>query len=223
MDLLRVPHAFVNWYLLADDDGVTVVDAGLPRHWNLLPKALGRLGRRLDDVRALVLTHGHYDHVGFAERARRELRIPVYAPRGEDIYRHPLRYPFERLPLAYAANPGFLKIAARFAANGALWTKGVEEVTPFGDGEVPPGHVALLLAERETVITGDALVTLDPYTTLTGPRLVAKAALADSAQNLATLDRIGETGARHLLPGHGDPWHGPAEEAVAIARRNGTR
>jgi glyoxylase-like metal-dependent hydrolase (beta-lactamase superfamily II) len=238
MDLLRVPHSSVNWYLLGDSDGVTIVDAGLPRHWNLLPKALKRIGRRLDDVRALVLTHGHYDHVGFAERARRELRIPVFAPRGEDIYHHPLRFPFERPPFLYAANPGFLKVAARFAANGALWTKGVEEVTEYGDGEtlpVPgspravatpghtPGHVALHLAERETVLTGDALVTLDPYTTLTGPRLVAKAALSDSAQNLATLDRIGETGAKHLLPGHGEPWHGPAEEAVAIARRNGTR
>ena len=106
-----------------------------------------------------------------------------------------------------------------------LWTKGVEEVTEYGDGDVlpvpgrprahrharatRPGHTALHLPERETVITGDALVTLDPYTTLTGPRLVAKAALADSAQNLATLDRIGETGASHLLPGHGEPWHGP--------------
>jgi glyoxylase-like metal-dependent hydrolase (beta-lactamase superfamily II) len=111
-------------------------------------------------------------------------------------------------------------------------------VTGFGDGDelpVPgrpraiatpghtPGHVALHLPERDAVITGDALVTLDPYTTLTGPRLVAKAALADSAQNLATLDRIGETGAAHLFPGHGEPWHGSAEEAVAIARRNGTR
>jgi len=238
MDVLRVRHACVNWYLLADADGVTVVDAGLPRHWALLPKALARLGRRLDDVRALVLTHGHYDHVGFAERARRELRVPVHAPRGEDIYRHPLRFPFERPPVAYAANPGFLKVAARFAANGALWTKGVEEVTPFDDGDVlpvpgrpqvvatpghTPGHVALHLSEDDTVITGDALVTFDPYTTLTGPRLVAKAALFDSAQNLATLGRIAETGARLLLPGHGDPWHGPAEEAVAIARRAGTR
>ena len=236
--MLRVTHAHVNWYLLDGDDGVTVVDTGLPRHWSLLPKALQRLGRRLDDVRAVVLTHGHYDHVGFAERARRELGVPVYAPRGEDLYRHPLRFPFERLPLLYAKNPGFLKIAARFAANGALWTKAVETVTEFGDGEelpVPgrpkvlatpghtPGHVALHLPDRDVVITGDALVTLDPYTTLTGPRLVAKAALYDSAQNLATLDRIAATGASHLLPGHGEPWRGPAEEAVAIARRNGTR
>ena len=85
-----------------------------------------------------MLTHGHYDHVGFAERARRELRIPVYAPRGEDIYGHPLRYPFERAPFLYMSNPGFLKVAARFIANGMLWTKGVEAVTPFGDGDVLP-------------------------------------------------------------------------------------
>ena len=236
--ILRVPHTYVNWYLLEDADGVTIVDAGLPRHWDLLPKALQRIGRRLGDVRALVLTHGHYDHVGFAERARTELRIPVYAPRGEDIYHHPLRFPFERPPFLYASNPGFLKVAARFAANGMFWTKGVEEVTHYGDGEelpVPgrpraiatpghtPGHTALHLPERDTIITGDALVTLDPYTLLEGPRLVAKAALTDSRQNLESLDRIADSRAGHLLPGHGDPWHGPAEDAVEIARRNGTR
>src|SRR3954467_13468496 len=213
--ILRVPHIYVNWYLLDDADGVTIVDAGLPRHWDLLPKALQRIGRRLEDVRALVLTHGHYDHVGFAQRPRPELGIPVYAPRGEDIYRHPLRYPFERPPFLYAANPSFLKVVARFTANGALWTKGVEEGTWYGDGEelpVPgrpravatpghtPGHGALHLPERDTILTGDALVTLDPYTLLEGPRLVAKAALADSRQNLASLDRTADSGPTPPVP-----------------------
>src|SRR4051794_15248970 len=118
--ILRVPHIYVNWYLLDDADGVTIVDAGLPRHWDLLPKALQRIGRRLEDVRALVPPPGPSPPVGFAGRARPERGTPVSAPRGEDISRPPLRFPFERPPFLYAANPGFLKVAARFTANGAL-------------------------------------------------------------------------------------------------------
>src|SRR5437763_1394405 len=102
----------------------------------------------------------------------------------------------------------------------------IEPSVAEGVLRVPHSYVNWYLlddAERDTIITGDALVTFDPYTTLTGPRLVAKAALADSRQNLASLDRIADSGASHLLPGHGDPWHGRAEDAVEQARRNGTR
>ena len=176
-----------------------------------------------------MLTHGHYDHVGFAERARRELGVPVYGAARRGPLPPPLRFPVRAAPAALCAgNPGFLKIAARFAANGALWTKAVETVTEFGDGEelpVPgrpkvlatpghtPGHVALHLPDRDAVITGDALVTLDPYTTLTGPRLVAKAALYDSAQNL----RDAGPHRRHRR----DPPHAGARRAVERPRRGG--
>ena len=43
------------------------------------------MGRSLDDVRGVVLTHGDTDHVGFAERLRRERGIPVYVHRWTPI------------------------------------------------------------------------------------------------------------------------------------------
>ena len=83
------------------------------------------------------------------------------------------------------------------------------------------GHCALHFRERDAVIAGDAIVTLDPYTGRTGPRIVARAATADSERALATLDALAETGARTVLVGHGEPWLGGAEAAVERARAAG--
>ncbi len=47
--------------------------------------------------RRVVLTHAHFDHMGFAERARTELGVPVWAHEREvPVTRHPLRYDHER-------------------------------------------------------------------------------------------------------------------------------
>src|SRR4029078_1546729 len=68
----------VNSYLVADATGVTLIDARLPGYWKQLPGELAAMGRSMDDVRGVVLTHGDTDHVGFAERFRRERGVPVY-------------------------------------------------------------------------------------------------------------------------------------------------
>ncbi|MFP5016500.1 hypothetical protein ACKLTP_05840, partial [Paenarthrobacter ureafaciens] len=54
-----------------------------------------------------------------------------------------------------------------------------------------------------------------------GPRIVAGAATADSALNLASLKQLAATKAELVLPGHGEPWTGGVEAAVSIARANG--
>ncbi len=46
----RITHAHVNCYLIEDDTGVTLVDAGLPSMWSMLDKALDHLGRRTIQV-----------------------------------------------------------------------------------------------------------------------------------------------------------------------------
>src|SRR5256714_4538475 len=74
----RAGTAFVNWYLLEEDGRVTIVDAGLPGYRPQLDRALERMGRRLEDVAAVLLTHAHADHVGIAEPVRAESGVAVY-------------------------------------------------------------------------------------------------------------------------------------------------
>jgi glyoxylase-like metal-dependent hydrolase (beta-lactamase superfamily II) len=199
---------------------------------------VGRAGRSPADVAALVLTHAHFDHIGFAERARRELGIEVWAPEDDvPLTRHPLQYTRERSPLAYAWRPGARPIMAALLRNRAFFPAPIAEVRRFraGDGALPLpgspvvvatpghtlGHVALALPERGALIAGDALVTLDPYTGATGPRLVARAATADPERAFASLDALARTEAAIVLPGHGAPWRGGAEAGAELARRAG--
>jgi len=233
----RVEDAHVNWYLVEGVDGLTVVDAGLPDSWNSLREALERLGRRLDDVRALVLTHAHFDHVGFAQRAARELRVPVYLPDGEQpIARHPLRYPHARSRLRYLLRPRPFAMVLDMVRAGMLRVEPVRDATTYRAGDVlpvpgspraiatpghTPGHLSLAFPEHDALIAGDAIVTLDPYTARRGPRVVARAATADPQRALASLEALRATGAQHVLPGHGEPWPDGVDWAVDLAARAG--
>src|SRR5262249_61709874 len=69
--------SMINAYLVEQAGEVTIVDAGVPGYYHDIDRELAAMGRTPADVRALVLTHGHSDHIGFAERLRRERRVPV--------------------------------------------------------------------------------------------------------------------------------------------------
>jgi len=76
--LHRLGNDIVASYLIDLPEGITLVDAGLPGHWNDLQRTLAELGRPLSDIRGLVLTHGDSDHIGFAERLRSEADVPIF-------------------------------------------------------------------------------------------------------------------------------------------------
>lgn len=233
----RIEDAHTNWYLVQDGHRLTVVDTGLPRSWNSLKDALSGLGRSLKDIEAVVLTHGHFDHMGFARRVRTELGVPVLAHQTErPVVSHPWRYDHERRRLPYLRHPEFDRVLAEMTVMGALWVKGTDSITPYTAGqtlEVPGrpqviptpghtyGHCSLHLPDRGAVIVGDAFVMLDPYTGRRGPCIVAGAATADSAQALQSLDALAPLDATIALTGHGPIWTGSLREAVERARATG--
>ncbi len=236
----RLEHAGVNCYLLEGQDGLTLVDTALPATWRYLVQALDHLGRTPADIRAVVLTHAHFDHVGMARRLLdTQLLEPFVDPGDAYIARHPYRYLHERMRLQYPLRfPRALPVLLEMTVAGALAVRGVpsadlhvlrDEGGEGGELAVPgrprvlatpghtKGHVALHLPEADAVISGDALVTLDPYPGAVGPRIVAGAATADSRLALGSVEAIGLTGAGTVLPGHGEPWREGAAAAAEAA------
>jgi glyoxylase-like metal-dependent hydrolase (beta-lactamase superfamily II) len=220
----------VNWYLVQTDEGPVAVDAAFPTAWE-------QVEPYVNDLRAIILTHGHIDHCGFAPKAHKEAGVPVYVPHGDErIVKSPIPIAHsEKNPLLYAIKEGpTRRLYLRALKAGAVRGQTLREFEVYKDGDMLPGgfravgtpghtdgHTSLHHAGLDAVFVGDAIVTRDPYTDLEGPRLVARAATKDVERNLASLDAIAATGATHVLTGHGPPWSGGAQAAADEARRNG--
>jgi glyoxylase-like metal-dependent hydrolase (beta-lactamase superfamily II) len=224
-------HSIVNSYLLEDAGEVTIIDAGLPGFYRDIPRELAAMGRTVADVRALLLTHGHSDHIGFAERLRRERRVPVSVHEADAaLARGEVPNPAKGFgPTRLRPLLGFLWFST---LRGGLRTPKLREVATFGDGatlDVPgsprvvltpghtPGSAVLQVASRDALFVGDALATYAVTTGARGPQVAPFT--ADAAQAVASLARIEDLSAGLVLPGHGDPWTGGIQEAVRRVRQ----
>lgn len=230
-----IEHAGVNCYIVQDGPKVMLVDAGLPRMWDMTVQALQELGHAPQDITALVLTHAHFDHVGFAARIEQELNVPIFVHPGDAyIAAHPYRYKHEKNRLLYPLKyPRCIPILTKMTRAGALRVKGInsfktlhadltEDLPGHPELVFTPGHTAghcaLHFRDRGAVITGDALVTLDPYTGISGPQIVSAAASADTKMALESLAALAGTDAETVLPGHGLPFRDGVGKAVEQAR-----
>src|ERR687894_1201853 len=218
-------QSIVNSYLLEDAGEVTVIDAGMPGYHRDIPRELAMMGRTVDDVRALVLTHGHTDHIGFAERLRRQRRIPVSVHEADAaLARGEVPNPAKGFgPTRLGPLLGFLWFAL---LRGGLRTPKLQQVATFGDGatlDVPgsprviltpghtPGSAVLQVPSRNALFVGDALATYAVTTGARGPQVAPFT--ADAAQAVGSLARLEAVSADLLLPGHGDPGTGGVQEA----------
>lgn len=234
-NVVRIGTWIVNWYLVADDDGVTVIDAAVPGYRSQLGPGLRELGRKLTDVRAVVLTHAHADHVGCAEGLRTELDIPVYVHQA-DMDLATTRKAFGKNDgsmLPYLKYPMSYKLMFELGRNGGMKPPPIGDVRTYAEGnELPvpgrphaihtPGHTDghCSLVAADVLFAGDAICTLNPLTGSRGPQLMPTAFNRSTKQAQESLDKLVGTHASLLAPGHGDPAREP-NAAVDEARKRG--
>ena len=163
---------FVNVFAVTHDDGSwTLIDAAIPvgsasriKKW-----AEERFGTAPN---AVVLTHGHFDHVGAAKELAEEWNVPIYA--------HPLEFPYltgqKEYPAPnWKAGGGVMPLMSPTLPRGpidvgnrlrALPAEGAE----LSIAELPgwtllhtpghtPGHVSFFRESDRTLLVGDAFCT----------------------------------------------------------------
>jgi len=227
---------FVNVFGVTHDDGSwTLIDAAIPfsatriKHWT--EKTYGRAPN------AIVLTHGHFDHVSAAKDLADDWGVPIYA--------HPLEFPYltgqqEYPPPNWAAGGGVMPLMSPTLPRGPVDLGSRLRALP-GEGaelslaELPgwtllhtpghtPGHVSFLRESDRTLLVGDAFCTTRPESffeanfiqnpELHGPPSYFTSdwdAAKASVRKLAALEPM------TLAPGHGKPLAG-AEVPAALRK-----
>jgi glyoxylase-like metal-dependent hydrolase (beta-lactamase superfamily II) len=166
-----IPLGMANAFLIEGDDGLTLVDAGYPHKEAAVFEAIRRLDRSPKQLKHLIFTHGHPDHIGSGAAIVRET--------GAKTYMHPLDIPIAESggpfrPLRAA--PGVLRhvlcnllfrpneLVEPVAIDHALTTMQMMPIAGGFDVIHTPGHcagqVALLWRPGRMLFAGDVCMNI---------------------------------------------------------------
>ena len=172
-DLCYQRLAIVNVVLFGEpnsgDRKWVLIDAGVTGTSGMIARAAAKRFGENARPAAIVLTHGHFDHVGALEDLAEKWDVPVYA--------HDMELPYLDGRSSYpppdpSVGGGMLAVLSPFFPRGPI-NVGRRLQTLPADGSVPgmpawrwiptpghaPGHVSLWRQSDRTIIAGDAFVT----------------------------------------------------------------
>jgi glyoxylase-like metal-dependent hydrolase (beta-lactamase superfamily II) len=213
--LYAVPLLSSRGFLVCERE-ITLIDAGLPGSRRRLERYLAGIGRTMGELRRIICTHGHPDHIGGV----REMTADTDA----EVLMHP-------------ADISGLKVTLREAWNErdrgkllAYFTRGPHAATPINDGEVlpvmgglevihtpghTPGTVCLYLPRDRIMFTGDVLQVIKGRVTFAHRYFSSDFPMARDS-----VERLTEYDVRTIAFSHYPAWTDDANGVLArLARR----
>jgi glyoxylase-like metal-dependent hydrolase (beta-lactamase superfamily II) len=232
------------WLVEDGDGGLLMVDAGLgsPEAEAALADGFRRAGRRPDEVRRLIVTHGHVDHYGGARWVEEQaghavpaLVHPADLPKvAEDGPRWAELAPLYGAHLARLGAPEeALQAAGREAERGFSLARRIREARPALPGERlrtrhldlellhMPGHTPGLLclhdrAHRLLFSSDHLLERISPNPLIELGPDGRDGHFRPLVEYLASVERTAALEVDLVLPGHGPPFGGHREVAASL-------
>lgn len=208
-------------HLIVGHHGLTLIDTGARGALPHIERELASQGFRLEDIRYVLITHGHHDHTGCTAELQRRSGAQVYCHAAEaDIVRgaqpEPLADPRQVAGLFRLMRPFFRPqpLAGAHVTRELHDGDALDEVLPGLTVLATPGHtlghVGYWWPQRRLLFCGDAVGRLfgrrlqEPFAPYT----------VDRQQARHSILKLAQLGVEILCPGHGGPYVGTAQAAL---------
>jgi glyoxylase-like metal-dependent hydrolase (beta-lactamase superfamily II) len=201
--------AHANVYLVINGEELTVIDTGTSGNAKKIVEYIQKLGRQPTDVKTIILTHFHMDHMGSAKELK-ELTHAKLAVHAEDAdYVSGKKQMPKPKNILIRAAASFIKPAP---ADVEIILKEGDKISGLTVIPVPghtPGSIALLDEERKVLFSGDTL-RYDGKKVSGAPEQFS----LDLAKEKESIRKIATFNFDVMLPGHGEPLKSNNSEEI---------
>lgn len=233
-DVHRINLGLVNAFLIGTAEHFVLIDAGLPAQAGLIRGAITRAFGPDARPAAVVLTHGHLDHIGSLRPLLKGWEKEGQTP---PVYAHPLELPYLTGVSPYPP-PDPSVGGGAMSATSPVFSPGPFKFRPYvwalpEGGQVPelpgwqvvftpghaPGHVSLYRPSDGTLIAGDAVVTVkqESASAIINSQITGRPELHGPPQYYTpnwdeargSVQALAKLHIDTLLTGHGPPMRGP--------------